>query len=373
MNRRMRWLLAGLLLAAAGRGADDEQLRVINQRIQELTAKLETIKSEKSTILNEVYRIELESETVIVELRKLAALVQDKQAQVNRRRAEEKLLEAHIGRSRENLRRIVRILYKMGDVGYVRLFFHIDSFDQLFRNYRLLASLVSYKAEEIRVVKADMAQLARVRGEIESQLKRLLGLKSEQDAKLRRMVRLKEEKLAFLRGVNRERDSHLRLVEELRQEAENLNQLVEEKAQAAVESIADIPRLKGRLDWPLKGVVTSRFGRQKSARFDTYTINTGIEIRPLQSDIVHAVLPGEIVFADYFRGYGNLIIVQHSRSFHTLYGHCDRFLKNRQDTVHAGEAIAMAGSSGPLGGKSLFFGVHNELKPEDPLKWLGKR
>jgi septal ring factor EnvC (AmiA/AmiB activator) len=366
------WLLAAAVAPAAEK-ASDEQLRFINQRIQELNGKLEAIKSEKSTILTEIYRIELQSETVIVELNRLGTQVQRKQEQVQRKRAEEKLLEAHVARSRENLRRIVRILYKMGDLGYVRLFFQIGSFDQLFRNYRLLVALVAYKAEEIAVVKADMAQLATVRGEIEAELQRLLGLKNEQGDKLRRMMQLKQEKLAFIRRINQERDSHLRLVEELRQEAENLNQLVEQKAQTAIDSIGDIPRLKGKLDWPLKGVVTARFGRQKSARFDTYTINNGIEIRPLQSDDVRAVLPGEIVFADYFRGYGNLLIVQHARNFHTLYGHCDRFLRNKGDKVLAGEAIAVAGSSGSLSGKSLYFEVRTELKPEDPLKWLGKR
>lgn len=378
---RLRLLLVLLLLSgtpsrgdSGGHAGSDEKLRLINQRIQELNGKLDAIKADKSTILNEIYRIELQSETVIVELNRLGTQVQGRQELVQRKRAEEKLLHEHVLRSRDNLRRIVRILYKMGELGYVRLFFHINSFDQLFHNYRLLVSLVNYKADEIQTVKTDMAELARVRDQIEAELQRLLGLKNEQGTKLRRMMQLKEEKLAFVRRINQERDTHLRLLEELRQEAQNLNQLVQEKTQAIqIESIGDIPSLKGRLDWPLKGVVTSRFGRKKSTHFDTYTINNGIEIRPVQSDEIHTVLPGEIIFADYFRGYGNLLIIQHARNFHTLYGHCERFLKGLGEKVQAGDAIAVTGSSGSLSGKSLYFEVREGLQPEDPLKWLRKR
>ncbi|HEX7503201.1 MAG TPA: M23 family metallopeptidase, partial [Acidobacteriota bacterium] len=92
-----------------------------------------------------------------------------------------------------------------------------------------------------------------------------------------------------------------------------------------------------------------------------------------RSDEIRAVGGGEIIFCDYFKGYGNLLIIQHAGNFHTLYGHCASFLKKLGDRVGTGEVIALAGNSGSLYGKALYFEIRQNLKPLDPLLWLGKR
>jgi septal ring factor EnvC (AmiA/AmiB activator) len=93
----------------------------------------------------------------------------------------------------------------------------------------------------------------------------------------------------------------------------------------------------------------------------------------VQADEIKAVGGGEIIFCDYFKGYGNLLIIQHMGNFHTLYGHCDVFKKKLGDRVQAGEVIALAGNSGSLYGKSLYFEIRQNLKPLDPLRWLSKK
>ena len=79
------------------------------------------------------------------------------------------------------------------------------------------------------------------------------------------------------------------------------------------------------------------------------------------------------MFADYFKGYGNLIIVQHADNFYSMYGHCDRIIKKKGDKVTEGETISIAGNSGSAAGKSLYLEIRKDLKPENPLKWLSKR
>lgn len=131
--------------------------------------------------------------------------------------------------------------------------------------------------------------------------------------------------------------------------------------------------LRGHLEWPLQGEIISRFGRERNARFNTYIINNGIQIRPRRGDEIRVVYDGEVVFADYFRGYGKLIIVQHAGNFHSLYGHCDRLLFAKGEQVSRGQVIALAGSSGSVSEKNLYFELRIDLQPENPLQWLRKR
>lgn len=80
-----------------------------------------------------------------------------------------------------------------------------------------------------------------------------------------------------------------------------------------------------------------------------------------------------MVFAEYYKGYGNLIIVQHGREFYTLYGHCERFFKKVGDPVMSGEEIAVAGDTGSTNTKALYFEIRPRTKPADPFLWLRKR
>ncbi|MCP5046073.1 MAG: M23 family metallopeptidase, partial [bacterium] len=88
---------------------------------------------------------------------------------------------------------------------------------------------------------------------------------------------------------------------------------------------------------------------------------------------VRAVYAGEVVFANYFKGYGNLIIVQHSNNFYSLYGHCEKFFKNKGDSVREGEMISIAGDSGSTSGKVLHFEIRSGSSAENPIQWLRKR
>jgi septal ring factor EnvC (AmiA/AmiB activator) len=363
-------LLASLLLLFA---SNEDKLREINLKIQEISARLLASKQDKSSILNDIYSLELQTESVVIELNRVNLLMADAQAKIARKQKEEAELRARIRDSRENVRRILRVLYKMGEMGYVKLFINIGSVDQLFRNYRLIVSLMDDKVTEIREIRQGIVKLQRVMAEMQVELDRLVGLKNDKAGKLAQLKRLKQEKLDMIARINQQRDLNSRLLDELKTESESLTRFLDQKATPVVADAVDLGPLRGRLPWPLGGKVISSFGKKKSARFNTYTMNNGIEIKPEQSDEIRAVGGGEVIFCDYFKGYGNLLILQHAGNFHTLYGHCASFLKKPGDRVGTGEVVALAGSSGSLYGKALYFEIRQNLKPLDPLLWLGKK
>ncbi len=350
-----------------------DKLREINLKIEEIQAKLQASKQDKSSILNDIYALELQTESVVIELNKVNLLVGEAQAQVARKQKEEEELRARIRNSQDRVRRILRVLYKMGEMGYVKLFISINNLDQLFRNYRLIVSLMDDKVMEIREIRQGVVKLNKVQSELQAELDRLVGLKNDKAGKLARLKGLRQEKLDMISRINRQRDLNSRLLEELKSESDNLTRVLDQNTAAKVADAVDLGPLRGKLSWPLSGAVISSFGKKKSAKFNTYTMNNGIEIKPDHSDDIRAVGGGEVIFCDYLKGYGNVLMVQHAGNFHTLYGHCESFLKKPGDRVGTGEVIAMAGSSGSLYGKALYFEIRQNLKPLDPLLWLGKR
>jgi septal ring factor EnvC (AmiA/AmiB activator) len=370
MKKKFIPLFAALLVLFA---SNQEKLREINQKIQEISAKLQASKQDKSSILNDIYGLELQAETAVIELNRINLLTEDAQAKIAAKQKEEAALRARIRNSLDNVRRILRVLYKMGELGYVKLFININSLDQLFRNYRLIVSLMDDKVNEVRAIRSGLERLQKIKAELQAELDRLVGLKNQKAGKLARLKGLKQEKLDMIARINQQRDLNSRLLDELQNESENLTRVLDEKTTAGVAEAVDLGIYRGRLAWPLSGTIISSFGKKKSARFNTYTMNNGIEIKPDRSDEVRAVGGGEVIFRDYFKGYGNLLIIQHAGNFHTLYGHCDTFLKKLGDRVGTGEVIALAGNSGSLYGKALYFEIRRSLKPLDPLLWLSKR
>ena len=118
---------------------------------------------------------------------------------------------------------------------------------------------------------------------------------------------------------------------------------------------------------PVRGAVTNRFG---AARPEGGTWK-GIFIRAAAGSEVKAIAGGRVVFADWMRGFGNLLIIDHGRGYLSIYGNNDALLKQTGDTLRGGEAIAAAGSSGGNAESGLYFEIRHQGKPIDPLKWVG--
>jgi len=127
---------------------------------------------------------------------------------------------------------------------------------------------------------------------------------------------------------------------------------------------------RGKLGWPVNGQVVIGFGKQKDAKLGTYYESNGIEIATPPGSPIQAVAAGKIVFADYFKGYGNLFILSHTGGYHTLYAQTGRMEKKLGDQVSAGDLL---GYSGLGGQESIYFEIRSNGSPVNPLSWLKRR
>ena len=325
------------------------------------------------SLLNDIYELELKYEKEVIESNKIKLLLSETRGKIEKKESEKKVLEEEIGKSKKNLKKIIRILYKVGGNTYLKIFIRVDSIDQLFKNYRFFMALIEYKSDELNKLKENVARLNRVREQLQTEYSNRKALNDLKEQNIRNISGFKRGKLNLINKINTDKNDYIRLLDELKLEAARLNEVISGKKVKSSLRVIKLSRLKGRLPWPIKGKVISSFGKKRSTRFNTYIVDNGIEIRPAGSDTVNSVYSGDIVFADYYKGYGNLIIVQHSRDLHSLYGHCKEFLKKPGDSIAAGEAIAIAGDTGSTYGKSLYFEIRTNIKAQDPMEWLRKK
>jgi septal ring factor EnvC (AmiA/AmiB activator) len=129
-----------------------------------------------------------------------------------------------------------------------------------------------------------------------------------------------------------------------------------------------VAAFKGTLPWPAAGHVRSTFGRHKHPKFDTYTVQNGIEIEAPPDAPVHAVHEGTVVFADLFRGYGLMVVLDHGGKHHTLYAHLAEVRARTGQKLQAGEVLGTVGAG--LEGPGLYFEMRFQGRPENPEEWL---
>ena len=125
--------------------------------------------------------------------------------------------------------------------------------------------------------------------------------------------------------------------------------------------------LKGQLRLPVRGELANRFG---SPRSDGGVLWKGLFIVARAGEEVRAVADGRVVFADWLRGFGNLLIVDHGEGFLSIYGNNESLLKQTGDAVTLGEALAVAGQSGGNEETGLYFELRHLGRPFDPISWV---
>jgi len=123
---------------------------------------------------------------------------------------------------------------------------------------------------------------------------------------------------------------------------------------------------------PVKGKIISKFGTARNRDFPSFTFRSGIDIKANRGEPVRSVFKGRIIFAQWLKGYGNIIIIDHGDNYYTLYAHVDEISKKKGSLIDRGDVIATAGDTGSMKGTCLHFEVRFHGKPVNPVKWLKK-
>ncbi|NLC71030.1 MAG: peptidoglycan DD-metalloendopeptidase family protein [Desulfuromonadaceae bacterium] len=355
---------------AAEIGESQRRLREIETRIDQnyrqlrgKEAREKTLRQDLKAVAREVSALE---QRIGQEERKASTLlgsIKDKEEEI--RQTQGALKEAE-GRLKERL----RVLYKEEETTLLQVFFSSSSPDAALEDMDFLGRIVQRDQELLSAYRAQGRKLAaglQQLRELQGRQKDVLdGLKQDRES----LGKAHSLNKRLLTQVAQEKKNLSREIAALRGRARDLTALIRKLEQARVADAVgkgDFAAQKGELMWPVKGPVRIAFGTRKHPDLETLYESQGIEIEAASEKPIAVVWSGKVAFANHFRGYGNLLIVNHGDGFHTLYAQASKLLKQVGDTVKRGEIIALSGFEGS---RSVYFEIRHRGVPQNPAQWL---
>ena len=257
---------------------------------------------------------------------------------------------------------------------------------------RHLTTLATVDARMIQEYRVTSEGLVDRRSRLEARRGEMSALRTEAEGERAEADREVARRRALLARVRDERAYHDRMVGELSEATRHLEAFIRDLQEKR--RIAKIPppsskppkappgagtpgvglgAMRGRLEWPASGRIVEEYGTRVNPRFGTKTFRNGIDIDAGEGTNVHVVFPGQVLYTGWFRGYGNLIIVDHGSEYYTLYAHVADMKVAEGDDVKQGQVIGTVGDTGSLQGPRLYFEVRYQGKPQDPAQWLRPR
>jgi len=289
-------------------------------------------------------------------------------------------MRTSIDARREAILARLRVQYMEGRFGRVKALLTADSYSDFQRRGQYLSAVSHKDYELLETFLADMDRMEQAERQRTEARAVLVAFKLNIEKKLADIRVLQKEKKAYLAKITHEKDAYNRTVEELQRSASRVDGLLHDlemrRRAMAVQPPTSSPLahgVRGTLPWPADGKVVSYFGRQKHPTFNTYVQRKGIEIRTAEGSVIHAVMAGSVVYADWLKGYGLVIILDHANGFFSLYAHASKILAKAGEQVTEGQPIGETGDTGMIGENTLYFELREGAEPVDPLHWLAKR
>jgi len=360
---------APVAIPAASGPSDEERLAKVRERRAALELELGRLRGEEKSLLGEVEQLELELQLRTDELTEIQISLKRTRARLDATVARVRQLETSLATARPALAAHARALYKLGDLSYLRLLLSIDRPSDFFRGYRFITTLARRDNARVAAFRSDLAALTAEKAELEERTRESIALRARLAATRRALDAQRARKTALLTSLVERKELNAAYVEELAQAESRLQDLL--SGLGGGEVAVPLGAFRGSLPWPVEGRVRTGFGRRKHPRFDTYTIHNGIEIEAEPGAEVRAVHEGRVVFAERFRGYGLMVVVDHGAKHYSLYAQLAEVVVTPGQDVTTGTVLGTADPAGP-DGPGVYFEMRFQGRPEDPLEWLAR-
>lgn len=292
--------------------------------------------------------------------------------------------ESALRRQQEDLETLLYQQYVAGRAEPLKLLLNGDDPNRIARNLHYYGHIARARVQAIDAVRASLARLRSISQETERKATEHAALVAEETTQRRRLEEERKGRAEMLARISRDIRKQQNQIDTLRRNETRLTRLIEELGRivarkpsaprARNERVPDstigggpFEALKGRLRLPVRGELRNRFGSPRPEGGVTWK---GLFIAAKAGDEVRAVASGRVVFSDWLRGFGNLLIIDHGEAYMTLYGYNETLFKRVGDLIRVGDRIATVGNSGGSADSGLYFELRHEGRPLDPLRWV---
>mgnify|MGYP001818276344 FL=1 len=375
-------LVSALLLGAPGAAAqqDSPERESVESELQQVLGEIaglqEELQASRGALRKEqaqLRQLDLAIQEVNLRHRDLEKEKRAREAELAQLENERKDYLASLDERLAQLAEQVRAAYRGSRQSRTRLVLNQDDPTRIGRMLAYYDYVNRAQVASISGLREALARLDVMQQAIDAELARIGTLQQEQQQTLRQLEEQRQGRTTLLAEIAGRIDSSETELQELDQNRRDLETLIERLADALADIPDDLDRQagvaghKGRLPMPVRGPVRAAFGQGRGAGFDWQ----GWLIGAAPGTKVQAVAYGRVAFADWLRGYGLLMVIDHGDGFMTLYGHNESLLRDAGEWVDAGETISVVGSN-PGDGQGAYFEIRRDGKALDPAAWLAR-
>jgi septal ring factor EnvC (AmiA/AmiB activator) len=349
-----------------------QKLDAVRVELKALAEQQRATEGERGEAARTLRAKEIEVAEVAKDVHALEAKIDAQQAELDALDAQRTQLETALKTQREALAALLRSAYALGRNQELKLLLQQNDVAAIARVLAYNRYFQRSRIGRIDQLSADLEQLANVQAAIRQKTTELAATRDARAAEGTRLETERGERAALLEQLDATLKEQGARVAALGKDEKALSTLLEKLRDV----FADIPKqlsgaepftsMRGRLAWPLSGKVVTAFG----ALDESGRRSSGLLLSAKTGTPVHAVSHGRVAFADWLRGYGLMIIVDHGDGYLSLYGCNETLLKDVGDWVSAGETIATSGASGGQKTAGLYFELRAKGQAVDPKAWL---
>ena len=417
------WLIVGLLAANISMAA--KQADAVKADLNDVHKKIESLKKEldASTDAHKDAADALKaSETAISQAQKKLHEINQKQRQntaaLTQLKQQSLKVSDALAQQQQQLSKLLYQQYIHGNQSYTQLMLENKDPSNVARDLKYFAYIAKARGELIADMQGNLNKIQTLNEETAAKLAEVAALKAKQEAERKALLQQKQEKAKVVKSLSQKIAAQRNEISKLKRDEKNLSSLVTKLAKIAAaqkkkrlaqqqakartkasqqasvskkpenkqpdnqvvaknETLPDndvdgirFASLRGKLRLPVRGEVSNRFG---AIRTDTGVSWKGLFIKAKEGNEVKSIASGQVVFADWMRGFGNLIIVDHGSGYMSLYGNNQALLKSVGENVSGGDTIATVGNSGGNESHGLYYELRKNSVPFDPLSWSSLR
>jgi len=379
--------LCSLMLAGRAAASQQEELENLRRHIAAMQSEIEKTRESKSEAADALRASERAISDSNRKLAQLSAQQHEVGFRLHALQEQQQQLNLDLSRQQAALSKLLYQQYLGGKHEYLKLMLDNQDPNKVARDVQYFQYIARNRAVWLESLRRNLSELNEISLEVQSQNSTLEKLRAEQAQQKTQLQQDQLERKQVLGQFSKQLTQQRREIKHLQRDENRLVKLVEKitemLAQPKKKSLFrndNLPdnrfdgepfaQLQGKLSLPVKGDITNQFGTKRP---DSTVIWKGLFIRTSSGQTVKAVAAGRVVFADWLRGFGNLLIVDHGNAYMSLYGNNETLYKQVGDELRGGDTIASVGNSGGNIDSGLYFELRHKSKPLDPLKWLAKK
>jgi septal ring factor EnvC (AmiA/AmiB activator) len=376
-----------LTLVNVAYASHQEELENLRKRIAAVQHEMDKTSESKTEAADALRESERAISNSNRKLAELAALQHVADQKLGKLQGQQQKLGADMAGQQALLGKLLYQQYLGGKQEYLKLLLNNQEPNQVARDLRYYQYITRSRATWLATLRENLAALETISISTREQRTELASLRMEQAAQQKTLTKEKQARQRTLVNISQHLHRQHREITRLQRDESRLSQLIDRLTKMLAEPKSkslfrndNLPdnrfdgspfdQLKGKLTLPVKGEITNRFD---TPRPDSTVRWKGLFLRTSSGQAVKAIAAGQVVFADWLRGFGNLLIIDHGNGYMSLYGNNETLYKQVGDVLRGGDTIATVGNTGGNEDFGLYFELRHESRPLDPIKWMATK